>query len=70
MDSIFELGPAEKLQLAEDLWDNLAATPDAVPVYDWQKAELERRQANLKSHPAPGTSWDDIKRRIRSRHGR
>ena len=24
----------------EDLWDDLAATPEAVPVHDWQKEEL------------------------------
>jgi putative addiction module component (TIGR02574 family) len=34
--SLFELSPSEKLQLVEDLWDDLAATPDAVPVHDWQ----------------------------------
>src|SRR5262245_62113295 len=27
MDSIFDLSPSEKLQLVEDLWDDLAATP-------------------------------------------
>jgi len=37
---IFDLSPAEKLQLVEDLWDDLAARPDAVPVHDWQKQEL------------------------------
>jgi putative addiction module component (TIGR02574 family) len=34
---VFGLSPAEKLQLVEDLWDDLAATPGAVPVHDWQK---------------------------------
>jgi hypothetical protein len=33
--SIFDLSPAEKLQLVEDLWDDLAATPEVVPVHDW-----------------------------------
>jgi Putative addiction module component len=41
--SIFDLSPAEKLQLVEDLWDDLARTPEAVPVHDWQKLELARR---------------------------
>jgi Putative addiction module component len=26
--SIFDLSPAEKLQLVEDLWDDLAAAPE------------------------------------------
>ena len=30
--SVFELSPSEKLQLVEDLWDDLAATPSDVPL--------------------------------------
>jgi len=30
--SAFNLTPPEKLQLVEDLWDVLAATPSEVPV--------------------------------------
>ena len=70
MSSVFDLSPAEKLQLVQDLWDDLAASPDAVPVHDWQKEELDRRRANLQQHVAPTASWEEVKRRIRSRHGR
>jgi putative addiction module component (TIGR02574 family) len=52
MESVFDLSPAEKLQLVEDLWDDLAASPDAVPVHDWQKQELARRKAKLQKNPA------------------
>jgi len=31
--SIFDLSPSEELQLVEDLRDDLAGTPDAVPVH-------------------------------------
>jgi putative addiction module component (TIGR02574 family) len=68
--SIFDLSPSEKLQLVEDLWDDLAATPEVVPVHDWQKEELARRRANLQNNPASGLSWEEVVRRIRSRHGR
>lgn len=70
MGSIFDLTPPEKLQLVEDLWDDLAAVPETVPVHDWQKEELARRKANLQSNPASGLSWEEVKRRIRSRYGR
>jgi putative addiction module component (TIGR02574 family) len=30
--SIFDLSPSEKLQLVEDLWDDLAGKPEDVPV--------------------------------------
>ncbi len=69
-ESVFDLSPSEKLQLVEDLWDDLAATPENVPVHDWQIQELERRQAHLKANPASGLSWEEVQRRIRSRHGR
>ncbi len=68
--SIFDLSPPEKLQLVEDLWDDLAATSSEVPVYEWQKQELARRKANLMSKPSSGLSWDEVKQRIRTRHGR
>ncbi len=68
--SVFDLSPAEKLQLVEDLWDDLAATPAAVPVHDWQKEELDRRKANLTANPASGLSWDEVKRRVRKHYGR
>lgn len=68
--SVFDLSPSEKLQLVEDLWDDLAATPDQVPVHDWQKEELARRKANLLKNPGSGLRWEEVQRRIRNRHGR
>ena len=70
VDSVFDLSPPEKLQLVEDLWDDLASVPAEVPIHDWQKEELARRKANLMSNPATGLSWDEVKRRVRSRYDR
>lgn len=68
--SIFDLSPSEKLQLVQDLWDDLASTPEDVPMHEWQKQELERRKANLLNSSATGLDWDEVKRRIRSGYGR
>lgn len=68
--SIFDLSPAEKLQLIEDLWDDLASTPENVPIPDWHKEELARRRANLQNHTVTLTTWEEAKQRIRARHGR
>jgi putative addiction module component (TIGR02574 family) len=68
--SIFDISPLDQLRLVEDLWDDLAATPEAVPVHDWQKEELARRKANLMNNPAAGLTWEEVKRRVRSRYGR
>jgi putative addiction module component (TIGR02574 family) len=69
-DSLFELSPPEKLQLVEDLWDELAATPCEVPIHEWQKEELTRRKANLLSKPDAANDWDVVKERIRKLYGR
>lgn len=69
VDSIFNLTPPEKLQLVEDLWDDLASVPSEVPVHDWQKEELARRKANLTRQPDSALCWDDVKRKIRRRYG-
>jgi putative addiction module component (TIGR02574 family) len=69
-ESLFDLSPPEKLQLVEDLWDDLAATPAEVPVHEWQKEELARRKANLTNNPSSGVTWEGLKARIRSRYGR
>lgn len=70
MTTIFDLSPSEKLQLVEDLWDDLAAAPETVPVHDWQKEELARRKANLIQNPASGLMWEEVRHRIRSHYGR
>lgn len=69
-ESIFDLSLSEKIQLVEDLWDDIASTPEAVPVHEWQKEELARRKQNLQNSPASALSWEEIQRRVRSRYGR
>ena len=67
---IFDLTPAEKLELVEDLWDDLAADPDAVPVQPWVRKELRRRKAAHEKDPSGDCTFAEVKRRIRARHGR
>jgi putative addiction module component (TIGR02574 family) len=63
---IFELGLSEKLQLLEDLWDDIATQPENIPVLDWQKEELNERQILHLQDPSLASSWDSVKARIRS----
>lgn len=68
--SVFDLSPAEKLQLVQDLWDDIAANPGDIPLPEWQKAELDKRIENFKKSSVPASEWEEVKRRIRARHGR
>jgi putative addiction module component (TIGR02574 family) len=68
--SVFDLSPSEKLQLVEDLWDDLGANPSDIPVHEWQKDELARRKANLSANNALGLTWQEVQDRVRNRRGR
>ena len=68
--SVFDLSASEKLELVEDLWDDIGATPETVPVHDWQKQELDRRRANLQGQSVSAITWAEIQRRVRQANGR
>ena len=68
--SIFDLSRSEKLQLVEDLWDDLASVSEPIDLHDWQKEELDRRRENLKRHPASALTWEEVQRRVREHHER
>ncbi len=55
---------AEKLELLEALWDSIAASPDELPVPDWQKGELATRKAALAANPDTAVPWDEAKKQI------
>ena len=61
---IRRLTPAEKLQLVEELWDDLAASEDHLPIPAWHEQILGEDQALYRANPAEGSSWDEVKARI------
>jgi putative addiction module component (TIGR02574 family) len=64
---IAALTAEERLSLLEELWDSLAATPEAVSLTDAQRAELDRRLDDLEVEGPVGIPWDEVLSRIRSR---
>ena len=59
MQSIQQLGPQEKLQLVEDLWD-LLEVESVPPISDELHAELQRRLVHSTTHPDTGRAMKDI----------
>lgn len=64
---IAALTPEERLSLLEQLWDSLAATPEAIPLTDAQRSELDQRLDDLELEGPVGIPWDEVLSRIRSR---
>ena len=67
--SIFDLSPSEKLQLVEDLWDEIASRPEMIPIHTWQKEELARRKATRDRDPDAGLTWEEAKAKARGHRG-
>ncbi len=61
---ISQLSVAERIQLAEDLWDSILVTSEAVGVSENQQIELDRRLEEYRQKPMQGSSWKEIKQRL------
>ncbi len=65
---VFKLSAAERLQLAEDLWDSIAADPRAhPPLTDAQRSEIEKRLAEHAANPSTALNWDAVRAQLWSR---
>ena len=63
---ILELSVAERIQIVEDIWDSIAAVPEAVPLSENHKSELDRRLKAYHLNPDAGSPWVEVRERIRS----
>ncbi len=67
---LIRLSPEERIQLAEDLWDSVAAQPERLPpLSDAQRAEIERRLAEHERNPAAAITWEEVRARLWARLG-
>ncbi|MBD2605523.1 addiction module protein [Scytonema hofmannii FACHB-248] len=58
------LSVAERIQLAEDLWDSILEQQEEIPLTEAQKQELARRLENYQKNPTTGSNWEDVKKRL------
>jgi len=60
------LSSEEKLILVGELWDQLAADPEAFPKRDDHVKVLQARLAHFREHPDDVIAWEEVKKRILS----
>jgi putative addiction module component (TIGR02574 family) len=63
---ISQLSIAERIQLAEDLWDSILDRQDEVQLDPVQQQELDRRLDRHRQDPTAGSSWETVKQRLGS----
>lgn len=56
LKNVLLLSVEDRLQLIEEIWDSLAATPEAIPVTEAQRRELARRRRAHARNPSAAKS--------------
>jgi putative addiction module component (TIGR02574 family) len=57
----------EKLQLIDQIWDSLDNDPDAFPLTESQRRELDRRLDEMDRGDVAGIPWEQALKEIQSR---
>lgn len=64
LSELLELPPEQRLQLVEAIWDSLVEVPEAVPVSDDVREELDRRLAAYYADPDSARPWSEIREEL------
>ncbi|MNZ99166.1 putative addiction module component [compost metagenome] len=64
-EELLKLSPAERIQLAEELWDSVAAQPESLPpLTEEERQEIDRRLAEHDAAPEGAIPWEDVRKRL------
>ena len=64
---ISRLTTAEKVLLAEELWNEVAASDAGVEIPTHHKEELQKRLAESLTHPESDLTWAEFQKRFAAR---
>jgi putative addiction module component (TIGR02574 family) len=64
-ENIKKLSKSEKLLLVGELWDDIADTPEEVPLTKAQEQQLDERYQQFRKNPEEGEPWAVVKDRIK-----
>lgn len=57
----------EQFDLLDQLWEALGRDPNALPLTEPQRAELDRRLDDLEADGPVGLTWDEVVAQARAR---
>ena len=63
MKKLLELPAAEKMELAQTLWESLEPEDETafLAIPDWQRQVLDERLADIERHPDDEQTWEEVK---------
>ena len=66
LDQILDLPAAQRVEIAQKIWESVFEHPEAVVLTKTQKEELERRWQAFEQNPDAGEPWDEVKKSLLS----
>ena len=57
----------ERIEIAQSIWDSVAAVPEAVQLTHAQRLELDKRLQAYRDDPGAGSPWPEVRDRIMSK---
>ena len=66
LSDVLELPLEERIKLVEEIWDSIVEFPEAIPLSEDQKKELDRRLELYRKNPNDTMSWDKVREVITS----
>jgi len=64
---VSHLSRDEQIELLDQLWHEVGHDPQALPLSDAHRAELDNRLDDLEREGAVGIRWDEVVSQIRAR---
>ena len=67
LSEVLEMDVPERIRLAQAIWDSIAEVPEAVPLSEADRAELDRRLEAYYRDPKAGQPWSEVKAKLLGR---
>jgi putative addiction module component (TIGR02574 family) len=62
-----DLTVPQRLEIIAKLWDSIPESPDALPVPEWHREEIERHLAAADQNPEDSIPWENVLHRLREK---
>ncbi len=69
LSELLKLSEAERIQLAQDLWDSIPPGTGSLSLTEAEREELERRLAEHRADPSSAIPWAEARAQLRERFG-
>lgn len=66
MQDILKMSVPERILMVEAIWDSIAENDEQVELSAETKQLLDKRLEAHKNNPKEGSSWDEVKTRIKN----